>query len=178
MTYLNDAEITKCLKTMKIIVDDREKETELLKKRIAQFKCGTVRRRLEFGDYSAEVDLPDGRILSIESYVSLERKMDLSELASCFTSERNRFTKEFERAAYRGAKIYLLVEKASWEKAYAGIYRSKMTAKSMIGSLTTWLARYNCQLLFCDTGTTGKLIYDILLHEMREVLKEYSSEVG
>lgn len=173
---LNSSQISKCVESMKIIIDDREKETQLLKDRIEQFKCETIRRRLDFGDYSVECDLPDGRILSLENYVSIERKMDLSELAMCFTSDRTRFIKEFERAALHCAKIYLLVEKGSWEKAYAGIYKSHMSSKAMIGSLTTWLARYNCQLIFCDPGTSGKLIYDVLMHELKEVLKEYNEE--
>ena len=106
----------------------------------------------------------------------MEMKEHFDELAMCYTSQRERFTREFERAKQSNAKIYLLVEKASWEKAYAGIYRSQMSSQSLIASMTTWLARYNCSLLFCQPETSGKLIRDVLIKEMRERLIEYDTE--
>lgn len=119
--------------------------------------------------------LPDGKELSLERSVTIERKEHFDELAMCYTSQRERFTREFERAKQANAKIYLLVEKASWEKAYAGIYRSQMSPQSLIASMTTWLARYNCSLLFCQSETSGKLIRDVLIKEMREHLIQYDT---
>lgn len=81
--------------------------------------------------------------------------------------------REFERAANAGAKIYLLVEGASWEDAFAGKYRSKMDPKAFIASLTAWLARYNCQLLFCKSDTSGRLIREILYRETKERLEQH-----
>ena len=54
-----------------------------------------------------------------------------------------------------------------------GAYRSKMTPASLLGSLTTWLARYNCQIIFCESTSTSWLIHAFLLHEMREALTHY-----
>ena len=45
-----------------------------------------------------------------------------------------------------------------------------MKPTALVGSLTTWLARYNCQLLFCQADTSGHLIHDVLYHEMKEQL--------
>lgn len=164
------------MKSFTIIIDDREKDTDKLKLRIKQFECPVIKKKINFGDYSAEVKLDNGTVVSLENIVTIERKMDLGELCNCYTSDRKRFSREFDRAASMNAKTYLLVEKASWEKAYGGIYRSKMSPESLIGSLTTWLARYNCQLLFCDTYTSGKLIKDVLMHEMREYLRGYNHD--
>lgn len=170
------SEINKCMETFTIIIDNREKDTDDLKKRIVQFGCPIIKKKMNFGDYSAEITLKTGEKLSLENFVVIERKMDIGELCVCYTTDRNRFSKEFERAANINAKTYLLVEKASWEKIYSGIYRSKMSPESLIGSITTWLARYNCQLLFCDTYTSGKLIKDVLVHEMKEFLRGYNYE--
>lgn len=167
---MNYQQTDEVMKTFKIYVDDREKETEALNERISHFGCPAEWHRLNFGDYSATVILPDGTEHTLENTVVIERKMDLPELCKCFTSERDRFKREFERAKEVGAKVYLLIEHGSWEWAYSGAYRSKMSPKSLIGSLTTWLARYNCQIIFCQQKTTGQLIYDILFHEMRESL--------
>lgn len=68
---------------------------------------------MNFGDYTAYVKLPNGKSFTLADKVVIERKMDLTELATCYTSQRERFTKEFERAKERGAKIYLLVEDAT-----------------------------------------------------------------
>ena len=59
-----------------------------------------------------------------------------------------------------------------FKDAYAGSYRSKMTPQSFIASILTWLARYDCQILFCRPQTTGKLIHDVLRYEMREALEK------
>lgn len=46
-------EITQIIKSMVIIVDDREKDTPLLHQRLSSFPCAYMRKRLDFGDYSA-----------------------------------------------------------------------------------------------------------------------------
>lgn len=130
-----------------------------------------MRRHLDFGDYSARCTLPDGSVYSLESCCCIERKYAIDELVQCFTRDRTRFRNEFERARAANAKLYLLVEMASWEKLYAGMYRSKASPQSIVGSLASWQSRYNFQILFCMPGTTGRLIYDVLFHELRERLK-------
>ena len=170
MTY---NEITQILKSMVIIVDDREKDTPLLHQRLTSFPCAFMRKRLNFGDYSAEVTLPNGEKFSLEDKVAIERKAGLDEICGNFTTNRIRFAKEFDRAAAAGAKMYILIENGSWEKINRGAYRSKMTPASLLGSLTTWLARYNCQIIFCEPETTSWLIHAFLLHEMREALTHY-----
>ena len=99
--------------------------------------------------------LPDGMIFSLENKVAIERKSGLDEICKNFTSERKRFVNEFVRAAQLNAKIYLLIENSSWEKVKYGSYRSNMSSESLVGSLTTWLSRYNCQILFCKPETTS-----------------------
>lgn len=153
------------------MVDTREQDTPALHKRLGDMDCPWERCKLDFGDYSARCMLPDGKPLDLSDKVCVERKMSFDELCTCFCKGRERFVREFERAANAGAKIYLLVEGASWENAFAGKYRSRMESKAFVASLTAWLARYNCQLLFCKPETSGKLIREILYREMKERLE-------
>lgn len=171
--------VEKCLSSMQVIVDTREHDTTEARRRWRAFGSPFIRAKLDFGDYSAICKLPDGEgILSLERAVAIERKIDLNELAMCFTSERRRFEAEFERAKAIGAKIYLLVEFGSWENAYSGRYTpnprarcSQMSPAAMIASIGTWMARYNAQILFCQPDTTGPLIAEILRRELKERLK-------
>lgn len=133
--------------------------------------CHYERIALNFGDYSAKFPLPNGEWFSLADKVVVERKMDLTELCACYCRERGRFTKEFERAKEAGAKIYLLIEDATWENAYNGKYRSQMRSSALIASMLAWLARYDCQMIFCKAETSGKIIKDILYREGKELME-------
>lgn len=161
-------EIDRAIDGMHVIVDTREQTNEKAVERWKSFGCPIVREKLDFGDYSARF-IVDGKVVfDLSKAVTIERKYDLTEIAACFCGQRDRFIREFERAKNAGAKTYLLIENASWEKAYNGSYRSQMSPKAMIASLTTWLARYNCQLIMCRAETSGKLIAEILKREAKE----------
>ena len=133
--------------------------------------CPWERKKLEFGDYSVKCDSMD-----LSSSIAIERKMNLDELCNCYCRERKRFEREFERARQAGAKVYLLVEDGSWEDAYSGKYRSRMSPESLVASIQAWLARYNCQVIFCQPKTTGRLIHDILYRELKERLEGLPDE--
>ena len=94
-------------------------------------------------------------------------------MTSCANATRAAVTgsREFERAAGMGAKIYLLVENGSWEQAWDGEFRTRMTPQALIASMTAWLARYNCQLLFCEPKLSGPLIREVLYREAKELLE-------
>ena len=72
--------------------------------------------------------------------------------------------------------MYILIENADWEKIYNGKYRSKMNEKALTASLLAFLARYDCQVIFCKEETTGKLIRDILYREIKERLERNETE--
>lgn len=168
-------EIETALDGMVILIDTREQDTPRLRARIKDMGCRFERVKLDFGDYSAKFPVGDEWI---PLNVSIERKMNFSELAQCFCKGRSRFAREFDRAQKAGAKIYLMIEDATWEDAYIGNYNSQMSPKSFIGSMLAWLARYDCQLIFCNCRTSGKLIHDILRREGREMLERMMSNGG
>lgn len=165
---MHPTEIEDCLKSMVCICDSREQSTPKLKARLKQINLPIERKALLCGDYSAKVKLLSGEWYQLP--VSLERKMNLSEICMCYCQERSRFVREFERAKENNIKMYLLVEDANWENIYAGKYRSKMLPKSLVASMLSWLARYDCQIIMCRAETTGRIIHDILYYEGREIL--------
>ena len=154
-----------------VLVDTREQDTPQSRKRLESMGFTFERQKLDFGDYSAKCVLPDGRELDFSALFAVERKMSLDELANCYCKGRSRFTREFERARQVGAKLYLLVENATWENVYNGRYRLKMSAKALTASMLAWLSRYNCQLIFCKAETSGRLIGDIMYREVKERLE-------
>lgn len=166
-------ELRAALESMVCLVDSREQDTPYLRARLAQMNCPHEREKLDFGDYSAKFQLPDGSWLDLRDKVVVERKMHLDELCNCFCNDRKRFTREFERAKDAGAKIYLLIENGSFESAYDGKYRSHMQPQALIASILAWLARYNCQIVMCSPKTSGKLIRDILYREGKERLESW-----
>lgn len=168
---MHPIDIEATMKTMKIYVDTRERPTDQAKRRYSSFGVPWEYRKLNFGDYSCEITLPNGCVVSFENIVCVERKFDISELCMCYTRERGRFKREFERAASKQAKVILLIENASWEAVYAGRYRSQMKPQALVASMLAWLARYNCQLIFCKAETSGRLIHDILYREAKERLE-------
>ena len=167
---MHPIDIESTLKTMVCICDSREQATEQSKRRHADFGVPWERGKLDFGDYSAVFTLPDGTKFSLKNKICVERKMSLDELCGCYTHDRARFEREFERAKAVDAKIYLLIEESSWEKAYNGKYRSQMKPQALVASMLAWLARYDCQIIMCRAETSGRLIHDILYREAKERL--------
>lgn len=169
---MNPVEVKAALKTLKLIVDTREQDTKAFRRRIELIGLPSERRKLDFGDYSASV-LINGSELSFERSFAIERKMSLDELCACFGKDRARFSREFERARDAGAKIYLLVENATWENALNGRYKSKLHEHAFTASLFAWLARYDCQIIFCKAESTPRIIREIIYREAKERLEIY-----
>ena len=167
---MHPIDVESTLKTMVCICDSREQDTEQSKRRYADFGVPWERGKLDFGDYSAVFTLPDGTEFSLKDKICVERKMNLTECCGCFTHDRERFTREFERAKQAGARTYLLIEEASWEKAYNGKYRSQMKPQALVASILAWLARYDCQIIMCKSELSGRIIHDILYREAKERL--------
>lgn len=161
------------LESMKIFIDTREQPTDRAKKRYESFGVPYERRKLEYGDYTYTAQKPDGSWIfadneEVNPYLSIERKMNLDELAGCFTHNRERFEAEFERAKAHNARIILLIEDANWENLINGRYRSKFNANAFIASICAWTARYNIILIFCKAETTGRIIHDFLYYDLKE----------
>ena len=161
---------------MTVLVDSREQDTDRARWRYASIGLPVERCTLDYGDYSYNATLPDGRQIydtaeRICPSVSIERKMNLDELAACFSTSRDRFEREFERAKAAAAQMWLLVEGGSWEGVYDHKYKSRMTSASLAGSIFAFCDRYNLRLIFCTERTTGRIVRGILTRNLEDRLK-------
>lgn len=169
-------EIDQCLKSIRILVDTREQESDRAVRRYDSFGCPYERRTLDYGDYTYDFILPNGQYLfddigTVRGSAVIERKMSLTELSGNFTRSRKRFTEEFERIKAAGSSVYLLIEDGSWEKLKAGHYNTKFRPQAFMASLTAWMARYDCKVVFCRRETSGLMIKEILYRELKERLE-------
>ena len=180
---MSPIEIDSVLDSLVILRDTREQETDRAKRRHKRFGVPCRKAVLDFGDYTYQATLPDGGKVVDESerimpLASVERKMNLDELAGCFTHDRARFQREMERAKEHGARMYVLVENATWEQILLHRYRSKFLPKSFLASITAWMVRYDLQIIFCKEETTPILIKEILYRDLKERLTRGEFDAG
>jgi len=168
MITICPSEIDDVLDTMSVIVDTREQDTPQSRRRYKAIGVPVLRRKLDYGDYTAAFTLPDGSEFVLDKIAVIERKMHLDELEQCFTKGRKRFAAEFDRAKEAGATVYLLIENATWDSAYLGSYKSHMAPQAMTASMLAWSARYGCRIIMVSERFSGRMIHDILLREARE----------
>lgn len=163
------------IESFRIIVDTREQATRRSEQRYESMGVNTEKAVLDYGDYTYNLTLPDGPLHDITTRIQpkcvVERKQNLDELAMCFTRSRDRFQREFDRAAAAGAKIFLLTENASMDMIMAGQYRSRFQPKAFLASILSWSIRYNMVPIFCDMKSSGRLIREILFRDMKERLE-------
>ena len=164
------------LQSFRVLVDRREQQTDRARRRYKAFGSPFEPATLSYCDYAYNAILPDGRAIydasdTIKPLCAIERKMDLDELAGCFTRSRDRFRKEFERARDAGATVYLLIENGTYENLIAGKYRSRFNSKAFLASITAWSVRYNLQVIFCKEETSGRLIKEVLYRDLKERLE-------
>ena len=167
---MNNVHLERTLSSMTMSCDSREHATAGAKKRWESFGVPYRIQGLRSGDYTAELVLPNGETFSLENICLIERKMSIGELCGNFCQNRARFIREFERIKEAGAKVYIIVEGASWEAIYNHRYHSKMSPQALVASLTAWMARYNAHIIFCRAETFPKLCRELLYREAKEVL--------
>ena len=169
-------QIESCLKSMQIFIDSNEQQTEQARRRYSSFSVPYIRQKLDYGDYTYNFTLPDGKPLHVENTrvygdVVIERKMSLTELSSNLCQEKARFKREFQRAKEHGAKIYLLVEDASWEKLMHGRYGTRFHPNAYMAALLGIMAEFDISPIFCQKELSGKMINNILYRELRKRLE-------
>ena len=169
-------EVQEVLDSFQIVVDNREHKTPKAVERYKSFGVPYKYGTLSYCDYCADAILLDGTHLvntsaTIRPICAVERKMSLDELAGCFGNGRDRFEREFKRGNESGARMFLLVENATWEAIYSHRYRSRMNEKAFLASVTAWTVRYGIIPVFCKAATSGKLIKELLYRDLKERLE-------
>ena len=163
--HWTEGELKAELSKLTVIVDSKEKVYDHIEAYFKKNKVPYRVRNMETGDYSAQ--LGD---MTLENDVVIERKADLDEVCGNFTADRLRFEREFIRAKANGIHIFWIIENATWSDIFLGNYRSKLSAKSLTGSILSWIARFPVTLIFCKPEETPRLIYGILYYYAREEL--------
>lgn len=174
------------LSTFEILIDSREQNTDRARKRYDSFGVPYKEKvTLSYGDYSYNAILPNGQPIyniseTIKPACVVERKMNLDELAGCYTRSRERFQREFERAMDNNCRVYLICENSTWENLLNGKYRSKFNSNAFMASAMAWMIRYNMNVIFCKEETSGKLIKEILYRDLKERLErgEFDNGLG
>jgi len=168
-------EIDEALKTFQIVVDTREHNTPKARKRMKAFGVPASRLTLNYGDYCGNVLINGEPLYSASNAIRpacvIERKQSLDELAGNMTRGRARFQREFERAREAGAKVYLLVENASYEAILQHRYRSRFHPNAFMASLVAWSIRYDMTPVFCKDETSARVIREILYRDIKERLE-------
>ena len=159
-----ESELAEELRSLSIICDTREQDRHV-EAYLKRQNVPTIKRKLDTGDYSCQ--LGD---ISFERDITVERKHNLDEICGNFTAERDRFEREFIRAKAYGTKVHLIIENATWSDIFLGNYRSKLPPKSLVGSLLSWMVRFNVTVTFCKPDETGKIIFGIFYYYVREKL--------
>lgn len=167
---MNNFDIDKCIDSIQILVDTREQDTERARKRLSMLPCPFSRNTLLFGDYSYSFSQPNGLLTPMGGKFAIERKMNLDELASCFTHDRARFEREFERANKAGADMVLIIENATYENLLNGKYRSRFKPDAFLASLIAWEIRYGFRVVMCKEESTPRLIYEYCKRDLKERL--------
>lgn len=171
---MNPAECERVLDSMVILRDTREQDTARARRRYQAFGLPCRAAVLDYGDYTYNATIFDQSIFDeserIHPLCAIERKMNLDELAGCFTRERKRFEAEMKRCDEHGGRMILLVENATWENLILGKYRSRFDPKAFLASLTAWMIRYRLQVVFCKEDTSPMLIRELLYRDLKERL--------
>lgn len=168
---MDNFDVEYALEHITILVDSREHPNAAYHRRIRQMSVPITTVTLSYGDYSCRTVLPDEREISLQNKVVVERKMSLDEICGNFGRERKRFIAEFERAKADGARVYLLIENATFTDIFSHNYRSKYAPNSLIASIFAWIPRYNTVPVFCKPNESGKLIAEIMKRELKERLE-------
>src|SRR3989339_543326 len=100
---------------------------------------------LKVGDYS---------ILGYEEEFALERKT-LNDFINCITFDRERFSKELEKA--RKLKYFAIIIETSYYDIKNHNYRSKTNPKSVLNTIFAWSVKYNYPIFFVESREGGAL---------------------
>ena len=160
-----DGELAEALKGLTIIVDSKEKVYDHIESYLKKNKVPYKVRNLETGDYSAM--LGD---MTLENDVIIERKASIDEICGNFTVDRLRFEREFIRAKAHNTSVFWIVENATWSDIFLGNYRSKTSSKSLLGSLLSWMVRFNITVTFCKPEETARIMWGIFYYYAKEKL--------
>ena len=172
MGRYNAAEIESALKTIVILADTREKVWGHIQSGLTSPGWPYEVQGLNFGDYSYKYISPGGEEVNCKNEIVIERKANAEEISGNLTKGRERFEREFQRAAAVNAKTYLIIENCNWSIIDKHGYRTMFKPQSFEASLWSWINKYDISLQFCNSDFTAKLIYGIFKYHLKNKLEK------
>lgn len=169
-----ETEQKKLLDSIVILVDTREKVNDHITDYFDKFSIPYKRKSLKFGDYSFYVpkneDLSIFRDTYFNDEIFIERKANLEELSTNFSSKRADFEEEFAMA--KAKKKYLLIENANYEDIVNGNYDTQYNKKSYLGSLHSFNHKFNIEIVFMKERSYSPIfIYGTMQYFLRDIIK-------
>lgn len=162
--------------SMTIVVDTREQQTLRLRDRLRAFSemdLDVERRALSVGDYSAYVTLPNGKTLDFCNMISIERKMDVDELMSCFIQEeRTRFEKELKRAQDMKCVLHCVTEDGCYDDLLNENYKRKISSQRALGTYHAFEKRYQVHFGFTSRQAFPRYVFETLRRFIIDYLLE------
>lgn len=153
-----------------LIIDSREKPKAIqtILKTFDEAAIPYETSKLLFGDYM-EYSRPN-RVI--------DRKQNIAELAKNCTVEAQRFRNELERAQRANSELVILVEQNRFKDRDKWVSvneiadlitwsspHTKIRGEKVFRVLSSWIAKYNLRIEFCDKRQTGRRIIEILYTE-------------
>lgn len=175
---------SEAIKKMRVIIDSREKENTHIVDYLKAKGIPFDKRKLEYGDYSCEIQgrliglEPIGEWLSFEKKVVVERKKDIDEIAMCVGKERDRFENEFLRIKADGVKCVLMLEKFSYDSLMetGGLFDrsyTQMKPDQIMLHVNQFSARYNLHpITLINNQHSGRILVSVLSRYAYQYLTE------
>ena len=156
-----------------LIIDSREKP-KAIRNIVSTFDEAGIEyetSKLLFGDYM-DYSRPN---------LVIDRKRNIAELAKNCTVEAQRFKNELERAQRANSRLVILVEQNRYKDRDKWVSVNEISdlimwsnphttirGEKVFRVLSSWVAKYNLGVEFCDKRVTGKRIIEILYPELRK----------
>ncbi len=168
--HYSDSELKRILKSAIILTDSHEKlDGHVL---IGFNELGMAHKAIALSSGGYAIMLPAQpeagipRDVYFDNELLIVRMSSLDELASNFTTGREKFTDEMVRAA--DARKYLIVEQSGgYRDILSHRYLSRLTEKAFMASLTTFQARYGLNVIFCEPRQTAYIVRNLLHYHLR-----------
>ena len=156
-----------------LIIDSREKP-KAIRNIVSTFDEAGIEyetSKLLFGDYM-DYSRPN---------LVVDRKQNIAELAKNCTVEAQRFKNELERAQRANSRLVILVEQNRYKDRDKWVSVNEISdlimwsnphttirGEKVFRVLSSWVAKYDLGVEFCDKRITGKRIIEILYPELRK----------
>lgn len=156
-----------------LIIDSREKP-KAIRNIVSAFDEAGIEyetSKLLFGDYM-DYSRPN---------LVIDRKQNIAELAKNCTVEAQRFKNELERAQRANSRLVILVEQNRYKDRDKWVSVNEISdlimwsnphttirGEKVFRVLSSWVAKYDLGVEFCDKRVTGKRIIEILYPELRK----------